>query len=411
VSVATLTSAPPRSARDVRFIGLVAGAHFLSHFFQLTLPPLFPVLRDTLGVSYLALGLLATVFYTASGVGQFLAGFVVDRVGARPILLGGLTLLAGSIALVGLAPSYVVMIPIFLVAGLGNSVFHPADYSLLNAHVDPRWLGRAYSAHSIAGNLGWVAAPAVVIPLASVAGWRVALVTVGLAGVGGAALLATRPELRVAAAEDPRREGAPAAALSRQASVLLAPPIVMAFAYFCIQSGAFSALQTFSVSTLVALFAVPLGTATSALTAFLLGNSCGILAGGVLADRTTRHDVVASGGLWAAAGFLVLLASGTAGPFWIAPLMAAVGFSMGATQPSRDTLVRAVTPRGASGKVFGFVYSGLDVGSLVMPPVYGWLLDHGEPRGVFLIAAGLIAITSFTVLEVRRRAVLSPVRP
>jgi MFS family permease len=411
MSVATLTSAPARSARDVRLIGLVAGAHGLSHFFQLSLPPLFPVLREAFGVSYLALGLLATVFYTASGVGQALAGFVVDRIGARPILLGGLALLAGGILLAGLAPSYGALIPIVLVAGIGNSVFHPADYSILNARVDARWLGRAYSAHSIAGNLGWVAAPAVIIPLAALAGWRVALVTVGAMGLGAAGLLATRPELRAGAAEASTRASGRTFAWSREARVLLAPPIVAAFAYFALLSGAFSAVQTFSVSTLVALFGVPLGAATSALTAFLLGNSGGILVGGVVADRASRHDLVACGGLWAATAFLLLLVSGATGPLWIAPVMAAVGFCMGSTQPSRDTLVRAVTPRGASGKVFGFVYSGLDVGSLALPPVYGWLLDRGEPRGVFLIAAGLIALTSLTVLEVRRRAVLTPVRP
>ena len=145
------------SPRNARLIGLVAGAHFMSHFFQLSLPPLFPVLREAFGISYLALGVVATVFYAASGVGQAMAGFVVDRVGARPILLGGLSLLAGAVLLAGLAPSFEILILVLLLAGIGNSVFHPADYSILNARVDRRWLGRAYSAHSIAGNLGWVA--------------------------------------------------------------------------------------------------------------------------------------------------------------------------------------------------------------------------------------------------------------
>ena len=132
--------------------------------------------------------------------------------------------------------------------------------------------------------------------------------------------------------------------------------------------------------------------------------------GGVLADRATRHDLVAAGGLWAASALVFLLASGAPTALWLAPLMAAAGFSMGSTQPSRDTLVRGVTPRGASGKVFGFVYSGLDLGSLLMPPVYGWLLDRGEPRGIFLVATGLLVLTSLTVFEVRRRAVLAPAR-
>jgi len=411
-SVLPLASPPGegRRARDARLIGLVAGAHFLSHFFQLSLPPLFPVLKEALGVPYLALGVLLTGFYTASGVGQAVAGFVVDRVGARPVLLGGLGLLASAIALAGLAPGYGALVPIVVLAGLGNSVFHPADYSILNARVSPRWLGRAYSAHSIAGNLGWVAAPAVVIPLSARLGWRGALATVGVGGLVAAVVLATRPELHAPSSEAPAGASARVFTWSREAGILLTPPIVMAFAYFTLLSGALSAVQTFSVSALVSLFAIPLATASRALTAFLLGNSAGILVGGVLADRVTRHDLVAGGGLWAASGLVLLLASGTPTALWLAPVMAAAGFCMGATQPSRDTLVRGVTPRGASGKVFGFVYSGLDMGSLLMPPVYGWLLDRGEPRGIFLVATGLLVLTSLTVFEVRRRAVLAPAR-
>jgi MFS transporter, FSR family, fosmidomycin resistance protein len=401
---------PGRRARDVRLIGLVAGAHFMSHFFQLSLPPLFPLLKEALGVPYLALGVLLTVFYTASGVGQALAGFVVDRVGARPVLLSGLCLLASAIALAGLAPGYAALVPILALAGVGNSVFHPADYSILNARVSPRWLGRAYSAHSVAGNLGWVAAPAVVIPLSALIGWRGALATVGIGGLVVAALLATRRELGSATAEAPAAASARVFTWSREASVLLAPPIVMAFAYFTLLSGALSAVQTFSVSTLVSLFGAPLGVASHALTAFLLGNCAGILVGGVLADRVTRHHLVAGGGLWAAAASVLLLASGTPTLPWLAPVMAAAGFAMGITQPSRDTLVRSVTPRGASGKVFGFVYSGLDAGSLLLPPLYGWLIDRSEPRGVFLVATGLLLMTSLTVFEVRRRAILAPVR-
>ena len=406
-------ASPPdtgRRARDVRLIGLVAGAHFLSHFFQLSLPPLFPILKEALGVPYLALGVLLTVFYTASGIGQALAGFVVDRVGARPVLLGGLCLLASAIALAGLAPGYAALVPILALAGVGNSVFHPADYSILNARVSHRWLGRAYSAHSVAGNLGWVAAPAVVIPLSALIGWRGALATVGLGGLVAAALLATRRELGGSTAEAPAAASARVFTWSREVSVLLAPPIVMAFAYFTLLSGALSAVQTFSVSTLVSLFGAPLGVASHALTAFLLGNCAGILVGGVLADRVTRHHLVAGSGLWAAAGSVLLLASGTPTLAWLAPVMAMAGFSMGITQPSRDTLVRSVTPRGASGKVFGFVYSGLDAGSLLLPPLYGWLIDRSEPRGVFLVATGLLLMTRLTVFEVRRRAILAPVR-
>jgi FSR family fosmidomycin resistance protein-like MFS transporter len=388
---------------DARLILLVAGGHGASHFFQLVLPPLFPVLRDALGVSYVALGLLITVFYAASGVGQVAAGFLVDRVGARPVLLAGLGVLAGAIGAAGLVPSYGWLLPVAALAGLGNCVFHPADYAILNARVEPRRLGRAYSAHSVVGSLGWVAAPAVVVPLAAGFGWRAALVTVGVAGLALTAFLAVQSELR---GEERGARARPAAASWRgDVRLLLAAPILMAFAYFTLLSAALGSLQSFSVTALVALFDVPLGLASGALTAFLLGNAGGTLAGGLVADRAHRHDLVAVAGLGLAAAFMVVLGTRAVGPAWLPGLMAVTGAFLGATQPSRDLLVRGAAPRGATGKVFGFVYSGLDVGSVLMPPVNGWLLDHGEPGAIFLAAAGLIVLTSLTVLEVRRRTV------
>ena len=172
-------TAPSSLRRDVHVIGLIAVAHFFSHFFQLTLPPLFPLLKTVFGVPYVALGLAMSVFYGASGIGQTLSGFLVDRIGAARVLLGGMALFASSVALAGLVPSYWMLLPVALLAGLGNSVFHPADYSILNASVDPRRIGRGYSVHSISGNLGWAVAPTVVVGLTASSGWRAALVTVG----------------------------------------------------------------------------------------------------------------------------------------------------------------------------------------------------------------------------------------
>lgn len=388
---------------DVEIIALVSSAHFLSHFLQLALPPLFPVLRAVFEVSYVALGALMTLFYGASAVGQLVSGFLVDRFGARPILVGGLSLFASAIVLAGLSPSYWMLGAVILLAGLGNSVFHPADYSIMNATIGPRRLGRAYSTHSISGNIGWALAPAVVGGLTAAFGWRVALVTAGALGLATAAFLARQPALAVVG------RPAPALAANRPAGfvadfrLLLATPVLMAFAYFALLAASMSGVHTFSVSVLVAVYAAPLGLASGALTAYLGGSAAGILTGGVLADRTSRHHVVAGGGMLLAALLTLVLASGAPPLALLAPLMTAIGFAKGATAPSRDLIVRAATPTAASGKVFGFVYSGLDLGALAMPPVYGWLVDRGDPRAVFLVAAGLMVLTIVTVLEVRRQ--------
>jgi MFS family permease len=325
--------------RDARIIGLVGSAHFFSHFFQLTLPPLFPVLKDAFGVPYVALGFMMSLMYAASGIGQTISGFLVDRFGAARVLVSGMALFAGAVVAAGLAPSYWALLPITVLAGLGNSVFHPADYSIFNASVNSRRLGRAYSVHAISGNLGWTVAPVVIVTLTAHFSWRVALIAVGGAGV------------------------------------------------------------------LAALYHAPLGLATAALTAFLLGSSGGVLLGGFLADQTRRHDFVAAVGMASGALFALLLASGTLALGALPVVMAMAGFALGVTSPSRDMLVRAATPRGASGKVYGFVYSGLDLGSSLTPLIFGWLLDRGEPRAVFVVSAVFMLLTITTVVQVRRHGV------
>ena len=221
------STAPSALRRDVRVIGLIGAAHFFSHFFQLVLPPLFPLLKTVFGVPYVALGLTMSVFFAASGIGQTLSGFLVDRVGAHRVLMGGMALFAGSIALAGLVPTYWMLLPVAMLAGLGNSVFHPADYSILNSSVDPRRIGRGYSAHAISGNLGWAVAPPVVFALTAHFSWRVALVTVGGLGLAMVAVLATQGGLF-----GPVRSGARGKSAAADMRLLLTAPILSAFAYF-----------------------------------------------------------------------------------------------------------------------------------------------------------------------------------
>src|SRR5687768_5568434 len=274
---------------DARVIGLVGFGHFVSHFFQLALPPLFPILHDELGVSYTALGLLMSVFFAASGLGQTAAGFVVDRFGATRVLLGGMGTLAAAVGLAGFTPSYVLLIPLAALAGLGNAVFHPANYAILNASVSATRVGRAYSVHGVSGNLGWAAAPVTMAALSHLAGWRTALVLVGVAGV--AVTLALISQSRVLT-DGGRRAPAPA---PWRASVrlLVATPILVAFVFFVLIAVGIVGLQAFAVSALLAVYDVPLALATGALTALLIGSATGILTGGILADRTRRHDLIA----------------------------------------------------------------------------------------------------------------------
>ena len=391
-----------RSLRDdVRVIALIGSGHTVSHFLQLTLPPLFPLLRDEFGVSWVALGAISSVFYAVSGVAQPIAGFFVDHFGARRVLLIGMVLFGAAIAAAGLAPTYWMLLPIAALAGLGNSVFHPADYSMLNATVSARRIARAYSLHQISGNIGWVLAPLLVGSVTHVASWRVALVTAG--GVALAATLVIALQTAGLGARMPPVPRPHGAGLRGDLRMLMAVPILMAFGYFVLLTASTSGIQTFAVPALGAIYDAPLVLATGALTVYLLGNATGVLMGGFLADRATRHDLVAATGVLSAATLMLVLASGTLPLGVVSVVMALIGFSMGVTAPSRDMLVRAATPRGSSGKVFGFVYSGLDVGSLIAPPVYGWFLDHDRPRAMFGVIAAVMLVMIATVVQVRRR--------
>jgi MFS transporter, FSR family, fosmidomycin resistance protein len=384
---------------DAKVIGVIGAAHGLSHFFQLVLPPLFPLLRAEFDVSYATLGALVSVFYAASGICQFGAGFIVDRFGARPVLLGGIALLAGGALLAGLVPGVFWLFPLAAIMGIGNGVFHPADFAVLNANVNSRRLGHAYSVHGIGGSLGYALAPVVSFGLGSALGWRSALLVMGTAGLIGLGMLATqRHALRSRAHDTP----APQHTLAGSFELFRQTPILFCFAYFCVLTIATIGIQTFAGTSLNAAFGVPLALATSAVTAYLLGSTTGILAGGFLAASTMRHDRVAATGLAIGASLVLLIALVPGVAHWAIALLAATGFALGATGPSRDMIVRAATPPGASGRVYGFVYSGLDLGATLSPVAMGLLLDHGSPRAVFATIAVFLFLAIGTVVQVRR---------
>jgi len=385
---------------DLRIMSVVGGAHFTSHFYQLVLPPLFPFMRESLGVSYTELGLLMAAFFGASGLFQILAGFVVDRFGAHLVLPCGMALLAGSILLMGFAPSVWMLFVLAILAGIGNSVYHPADYSVLTGRITPSRMARAYSVHSVTGTLGWAAAPVTMIALATLFDWRMALALSGAAGLLCAALVALdRSDLILPAA---RRPGG-AVEVGSSLQLFMSSAILMSFAYFTLLSTAFTGLQNYLPTLLPKTQGVSLAFATTVTTLYLTIYALGSLAGGYLADRTANHHRLIGFGL--VPMMLLTLVMGTLAmpdPLLIAVAML-TGFLGGLTIPSRDMLVRAATPAGSAGRVFGFVYSGLDLGALIAPPVIGYMLDHGSSRGPFLFIALALLATLGPAFFVARR--------
>ncbi|HXI35731.1 MAG TPA: MFS transporter [Burkholderiales bacterium] len=392
-----------KSNNDYFVITLVALAHGTSHFFQMAVAPLFPLIKEDLGVSYAALGFALALFYTLSALFQPVAGFVVDRFGARAVLLGGLALQALGVGLIALSSSYEGLVIGSAINGLGNSVYHPSDFSILNARVGARRLGYAYSAHGMAGSLGYASAPIFTGTLAALFGWHAALYAASAIGLGILILLLLNVSRLGSVREGTvRQEG------NGDYRVLLAAPVLLCFVYFAVYAAGLVGLQSFSVTAMTVQFGVSTALASSALTAYMIGSAAGIFAGGFVAARVPRHDIVAASGLALGAFWVLLIALGAAPGGGLVALLALAGFSVGATGPSRDLIVRASTPPGATGKVYGFVYSGLDFGSLATPVFYGWLMDHSLPQGVFYTVFALTALAIFTVLQLPGRTRVAP---
>jgi len=376
--------------RDARIIGVIGAAHCASHFFQLVLPPLFPSMIDDFGVDFTALGFMMAVFFSLSAVAQVAAGFMVDRFGAQRVLPIGVACLGCAMAGIGFAQSYWMLLPFAALGGIGNAVFHPADYSVLTARIAPSRLARVYSVHTVSGTIGWAIAPVTMWALSQWLGWRGALMAVGMLGLILAAFIASEhSELTTG------RHAHPAAKRGAGVDIetLFSPPILMAFLYFTLLAIAGGATQNFFPTMLPKVQGVTLALAATITTAYLTASALGSFAGGYVADLTRNHDRVVGAGLLGAALMALLIGFAPMPAILVFAAAATMGFLSGLTIPSRDMLVRAATPPGATGKVFGFVYSGLDLGSLVAPVVVGALIDHGHTPYVFVFIAAALAAT------------------
>jgi MFS family permease len=383
-----MVAATATVGRQIQAIGLIGFGHFLSHLYQLALPPLFPYIRDDLGVSFVELGLALAVYNVATAALQTPVGILVDRIGARPMLILGLFVNAAAFVAAGLVSSFWLLIVLMLVAGAGNSVFHPADYAILSASVDKERMGRAFSIHSFGGSAGFAAAPLVMIYLASLSDWRTALVAMGLVGVGLAALYALLSPVLRDETDGRKKEEAPRLGWRTIAT----RPIIMFFLFYIATSAAGSGLNAFAIVALAKSYGLSETVASATLTLFLSAIAIGVLFGGVLADKTARHDLVLYVTYTISMVCLMAIALGVL-PFWaIACVFVLAGLMRGVVNPSRDILVRQAAPAGAIGAVFGFVSTGFNIGQGSAPLLYGWFMDIGSPDLVFWAAAGFTAI-------------------
>jgi len=384
-------------SKDARIITLIGIGHAMSHFLQLVLAPLFPAIREELGISYAVLGSVLMVFFALSALLQPVAGFVVDRFGGRGVLLGGLALMVLGTLLMSFAQGPELLFVGAAISGTGNAVFHPADFAILNGTVTQKRLGHAFSSHGVAGMLGFAAAPVFSAAIGTAYGWQNALLAAAALCFVVLLLLAANAKLFVGQAETKKRQG------PVDARVLLALPVLMCLLFFTLHSAGLGALQQFGVSAMQEYFRVGPGLASAALTSYILGSAAGMIAGGFVAARFTRHDLISAAGFGVASFNALVIALGLVPGIALPVLLAISGLAIGVTYASRDLIVRAATPPGATGRVFGFVYSGLDLGSLATPVLCGWLMDHHLPQGIFYVVFACTFAAIITVLQLPAR--------
>ncbi len=386
----------------MRIVGVVSAAHFVSHYYIILLAPLLPFVRADYGVTYTEIGFAFAAFNIVSAALQTPAGFLVDWLGARILLIGGLAIGATAFTVVGLTHSFWLMVAMFALAGVGNTVYHPADYAMLSHHVPADRIGQAFSVHTFAGMLGSAVAPASLLMMQSLWGWRGAFVGAGVLGFAVAALLMAVRDTAEVKPSQPARDTDSATAVGWR--LLLSPAILLNLVFFVLLAMMSGGMYNYSVVAFGALYGTPVTIANAALTGNLLLSAIGVLIGGLLVGRTTRHGLVAALGLAGIALFIALVAQFDVGALALIAAMSAAGFCSGVIMPSRDMIVREVTPPGSFGKVFGFVTTGFNIGGIISPLIFGAIMDHGSPKLVFVLVSVFSLIAIVTVLTRPRRA-------
>ena len=382
-------------------LALIGAGHFLSHFYGLSLPPLFLFFQAEFGVSYALLGLIATGYGLIGGVLQAPVGVAVDRYGARPVLLAGLVLNAAAIAAIGFASGYWPLLALAIAAGIGNSVFHPADYAVLAARIDERRIGRAYSLHTFLGFFGTAVAPATMGALAAWSDWRTAVMVVGAVGLATAVVMLASGEM---VGSPPRTLQGRAGGRARNG--ILTPPVLLFFCFFVAYGLASAGVANFTVIALGALHGLGPVDANLVLTASLMALAFGILAGGAIPNDERIQMALTATALIGAGVLLAAVAFADVGVFGLAVLMGLAGLGMGVVLPARDLMLKRITPPGGTGSVIGFVFVGLSLGGAVSPLGAGWLMDRELPALLFVLCGVFLAVAflcAFWALSAARR--------
>ena len=395
---------------QMRVLGLVSSGHFMSHFYGMTLPPLYPFLHEGLGVSYTQLGMLLSMQYIIGSGMQFPAGMVVDRFGAKNMLLFGLVACAVAMGVIGLVGTFPMLVAMIVLYAMGNAVFHPADYSILNGTMNEAFMGRSFSLHTFFGEVGTAIAPSIMLTVALIWGWQASLLFASGLGflVFIAFLLQWQAVKDDAVGARPRKakkgavaEGAAAAPMTNWEVlryILKSPAIIFLFLFFCVGQLASGGLKSFSISGLVSAHATPVTVAGTALSAFLFAMALGVLLGGYAADKTKRHDLYAAGGLLGAALVMVLVGTFNLDLFALVVVFSFAGVANGMVRPARDMMIRNAAPKGATGKVFGFVFSGQSLGGGIAPPIFGLMIDMGHPSWIFYTSAVFLCVCAAVML-------------
>lgn len=394
-----ILAAPQQSKADtaLRTLTAISVAHWVSHFHLFVLPMLFPYLKAQLGVGYIELGFALTVFGVVSGLTQAPIGYLADHIGARKVLLAGLTVGGLALILLGMHLSYTSLILCAALLGLANSVYHPADYAILSAHMDIRRMGRAFSIHTFAGFVGGAVAPAIMAALVATVGGLGALIVAGAVGPA-VALLLIAVGIPDASSADRGSDGAAAPKQS-----ILTPAIVVLTIFFMLLGLSNAGINNFGVVALMTGYGVTFSAANIALTAFLGASAAGVLAGGYLADRTSRHGSVAAACFGINAVIITVIATVNLPIAVLTAAMGLAGFLGGVIAPSRDMLVRNAAPAGAAGRAFGIVSTGFNFSGILSPLLYGWIMDQNMPHWVFGASVVFMVLTVLLALVTDRK--------
>jgi MFS family permease len=405
--MADVLAAPQQAKTDesLRTLAAISTAHWVSHFHLMALPMLFPFLKEQLGVGYIELGFALTVFAVISGLTQAPMGYLADHIGARKVLLMGLSLGGFALIMLGLHLSYSWLIASAVLLGLANSVYHPADYAILSTHMDAARMGRAFSIHTFAGFLGGAVAPAIVAALVAITGGHGALIVAGAVGPL-VALLLTVVGIPDASAADRKIDG-----VHPPRQSIVTPALIMLTIFFTLLSLSNAGIGNFGVVALMSGYGASFPTANIALTAFLGFSAIGVLAGGFLADRTLRHGQVAAACFAINAAIVFVIATVNLPLLLLTAAMGTAGFLGGVIAPSRDMLVRNAAPAGAAGRAFGIVSTGFNIGGIVSPLLFGWIMDQNLPHWVFGASAVFMILTVLLALITDRGPQRGPEAP